>query len=84
MTNPRYSVSIYYQTKSVNGQQLVSSGGVTYSIPTYSPEYFVASMPQIGLWATGSTYQTALSNLLILATASETPVDPPLDTKNYK
>ena len=84
MTNPKYSVSIYYQTKSVNGQQLVNSGGVTFSIPTYSSEYFVASMPQIGLWATGSTYETALSGLLILASASATPGDTPLDTKSYK
>ena len=84
MTNPRYSVSIYYQTKSVNGQQLVNSGGVTYSIPTYSSEYFVASMTQVGLWATGSTYETALSNLLILASASATPVNPPLDGGHYR
>lgn len=89
MTSPKYTVNIFYQRPMINGQQLVwigTASGSTQSIPTYSSEYFVASMPEASLAATGSSYETALSNLLILATASSfsTPNNPPLsDIKTW-
>ena len=73
MNNPKYLVNIYYYPKQVSGQQLVSIAGVTQSLPTYSGNYFVATMPEVKILATGSTYADALDNLLIIATASTTP-----------
>lgn len=72
MDNPRYLVNIVYVPPRPTGQQLVSINGVTQSMPTYDGEMFVASMPEIRIAASGSTYQTALSNLLLIATASTT------------
>jgi hypothetical protein len=70
MNNPTYLVNISYVPPVVSGQQLVSINGVTQSLPTYSSDFFVASMPEIRLVATGSSYQQALTNLLNTATAS--------------
>ena len=80
MENPKYLINISYLPARASGQQLVFISGVTYSMPTYSGDYFIASMPEVRISATGSTYQTALSNLLIIATASTTygPGHPPL------
>jgi hypothetical protein len=72
MENPRYLVNIYYQPQVLVGQQAVFIGGITQSIPAYRDGYFVASMPEIKIVGTGSSYQTALSNLLLIATASST------------
>jgi hypothetical protein len=86
MNNPKYNINITYQPSMISGQQLVNISGVTQSMPTYSSEYFMASMPEVRLYATGSSYQTALTNLLILATASTfpTPGNPPLSgTKTW-
>jgi hypothetical protein len=70
MQNPKYLVNISHQPSRANGQQLMNIAGVTSSFPSYSSEYFVASMPELKIMATGSTYQTALTNLLNIATAS--------------
>jgi hypothetical protein len=70
MQNPTYLVNITHQPSRANGQQLMYINGVTSSFPSYSSEYFVASMPELKIAATGSTYQTALQNLLNIATAS--------------
>ena len=70
MQNPTYLVTISHQPSRANGQQLLNIAGVTSSFPSYSSEYFVASMPELKIMATGSTYQTALTNLLNIATAS--------------
>jgi hypothetical protein len=70
MQNPKYLVTIAYEPSRPNGQQLINSGGVTCSIPSYSSEYFVASMAELKISATGSSYTTALTNLLNIATAS--------------
>jgi hypothetical protein len=80
MENPKYLVNIYYNPLEVSGQQKVLINGVTHSLPTYKGNFFVASMPEVKIFATGSTYQTALSNLLLIATASTTtgPGHPPL------
>jgi hypothetical protein len=73
MDNPRYLVNIVYVPARHTGQQKITVNGVTQSMPTYSTEMFVASMPEIRIAASGSTYQTALSNLLLIATSSTTP-----------
>jgi hypothetical protein len=41
-------------------------------MPSYDGEMYVASMPEIRIAASGSSYATALSNLLLIATASST------------
>ena len=86
MENPKYLVNIYHEPRRVQGQQLVSISGVTQSVPTYTSEYFVASMPEMKISATGSSYGDALTNLLAIATASTTvyPGTPPLSyTKTW-
>lgn len=72
MDNPKYLVNIVYVPPRVTGQYLISINGVTQSMPSYSGEMFVASMPEIRIAASGSSYATALSNLLLIATASST------------
>jgi hypothetical protein len=73
MIDPKYSVYISYVPSRSNGQQLVNISGVTQSMHTYSSPFFQAVMPEVKIWATGSTYGDALSNLLLIATASSTP-----------
>jgi hypothetical protein len=75
MDYPKYQVNISYYPSRVSGQQLVNIAGVTQSMPTYQDGYYVASMPEIKISATGSNYTTALTNLLNIATASST-IDP--------
>jgi len=58
-----------YATSSVNGK--VISTLVSESI-TYQGGYFVASMIELKISATGSDYSSALNNLLNIATASST------------
>jgi len=72
MDNPKYFVTISNVPSMVSGQQNVNISGVTQSVQTYSSEYFLASMPELRLTATGSSYSDALNNLLIIATASTT------------
>lgn len=64
MTDPKYFVNIVYVPVEKSGMQLVSIAGVTQSVPKYSNSFFVASMPELAIAATGSTYETSLSNLL--------------------
>lgn len=73
MTNPTYFVNISFVPSNVNGQQLVNIGGVTQSVPTYSDKFFVASMPEVKVSATGSSYTDALGNLL---TSVSSVIDP--------
>lgn len=70
----RYNVNIFYKPPYVNGQQSININGVTSSIPTYGGNYFFATMPELSLVATGSSYTTALNNLLIAASASRGPL----------
>jgi hypothetical protein len=75
MEYPKYLVNIAYYPSRVNGQSLVIVNGVTQSMPTYQEGYYLASMPEIKIVASGSSYTTALNNLLAIATASST-IDP--------
>ena len=72
MNSPSYPVNIYYQPPQTTGVQSAVIGGVTYSVPTQTGNYYVATMALANISATGSDYRTALNNLLILATASTT------------
>lgn len=78
MVNPQYLINISYSPSHVNGQQLVNISGVTHSMPTYGPSYFVASMPEVKLSATGSSYSDALTNLLAIASTAPNSGNGPL------
>ena len=70
MDNPKYVVNISYQPKYVNGWQDVSISGVTHSTIKYDGDYFIASMLEVSLSATGSSYADALTNLLALTVSA--------------
>jgi hypothetical protein len=70
MNNPRYSVFITSVPPQPNGVVAFNQGGITYSRPSYTDEYFRATMPEINISATGSSYTEALTNVLNIATAS--------------
>jgi hypothetical protein len=73
----KYLVNISYEPSHVNGQELVSIGGVTQSVSTYSSSFYIASMPEVKIWATGSSYEEALDNLLIASTSSNVDTSTP-------
>lgn len=75
MNNPKFLVNIYHNPSTISGQQLINVAGVTQSMPQYSEPYFVATMPEIKIYATGSSYTEALNNLLAIAGTSST-IDP--------
>ena len=75
MENPRYYVNIAYVPDTLIGMTAVSINGTTQSIPYHGGgNYFQASMPEVRLYATGSTYVDALNNLITL-TALPTSYD---------
>jgi hypothetical protein len=76
----KYNVNITYVPSVVSGRQEVSISGVTQSMISYSSEYYVASMPEVKISATGSSYQTALSNLLTVAGNTTDPGNGPLSS----
>ncbi len=78
----KYLINVSYVPPVVNGRQKVSISGVTQSVPTYSSEYWVASMPEVKLYATGSSRDAAFNNLLIIATGSNTNGTEPLSETN--
>mgnify|MGYP003405005865 CR=1 FL=1 len=84
MLNPAYLVNITYQPAYVVGHSLTYSVATgTYSLNVYSTPLYVATMPEALLTATGTSYTTALNNLLIQATASsQTRGDSPLQVVN--
>ncbi len=71
-----YAINISYYPVRISGQQIVLIGGVTQSLPVYGEGgYYIASMPQVKIYGTGSTRETALASLLVTSTASTT-IDP--------
>jgi hypothetical protein len=78
MNNPKYLVNISHSPSVPNGQYLINVNGVTQSMPTYSEELFVASMPEIKTYATGSSYTEALDNLLTSVSSVVDPGNGPL------
>jgi hypothetical protein len=92
MTNPQYQVTITYEPLRPSGKTGVYAtaagiNGNVYSTLvsetiTYRGGFFVANMHELKISATGSSYANALSNLLVIATASTTSDNgqPPLNT----
>lgn len=73
MTNPKYLVNIFYSSPIRTGSiGATAANGLWETTPLYSSGYFVATMPEIRISATGSTYTDALGALLSIATASTT------------
>jgi hypothetical protein len=72
MTNPKYLVNIYYQGEQRNGSIGGSVNGIWETSPTVTGGWFVATMPEVSIFATGSSYTSALNALLVIATASTT------------
>ena len=72
MDYPKYLVTISYSPNRPVSQQAVSLNGATQSVPVYSGEWYIASMPELKISATGSDYSDALTNLLNIATSSNT------------
>lgn len=70
----KYLVNVSYVPPHFNGQQEVSVNGVTFSIPTYSGEYWVASAPELKLSATGSSQIGAFQNLMIYGDPSQSSI----------
>ena len=70
MINPKYLINISWTPGGLSGQTLVNIGGVTQSMITRTDGYFVSSMPEVRLSASGSSYTDALNNLLLVASAS--------------
>ena len=74
MENPKYLVNISY----INPYRTGSTGataantGLWETYPVYSTGVYLATMPEIRISATGSTYADALTALLAIATASTT------------
>ncbi len=74
----KYYINVGYVPPVMNGQQKVLISGETQSMPTYSGEYWVASMPEVQLYATGSSREAAFNNLLAVATGSNPEGHEPL------
>jgi len=70
MTNPLYNVNIIYNPP-------IRTGWVgSSSIPSYTAGYFVASMPEIGMGASGSSYTASLTALLAVVGSASGGVYP--------
>jgi hypothetical protein len=83
MAVSKYYVNISYVPPMINGQTPVSINGVTQSIPSYSSEYYSAAMPEVKIYATGSSYTDALNNLLTIASSTNDPGNGPLSSVRY-
>jgi hypothetical protein len=70
MENPKYLVNIYYSNPVRTGSTGASVSGIWQTYPVMTGGWFVATMPEVRLSSTGSTYADALDNLITLATAS--------------
>lgn len=67
MENPKYLVNISYVHPYRTGSIGVSQSGVWQTIPVYSTGIYLATMPEIRISATGSTYAGALTALLAVS-----------------
>lgn len=81
MTNPKYLVNIYYSNPYRSGSTgTMSANGLWETSPVTSGGYFVASMPEVRISATGSSYADALT--AVLALSVNTPDAPQGPLKN--
>ena len=78
MTNPKYQVNITYVPTYRSGRtgtyatQSDGSSLLISTVDTYAGGYFQANMPELKIYATGSSHITALTTLMNIATASST------------
>jgi hypothetical protein len=70
MENPRYLVNISYIHPYRTGSTgaTAANTGLWETYPVYSTGLYLATMPEIRISATGSTYANALTALLSVAT----------------
>jgi hypothetical protein len=79
MTNPKYLVNIYYSNPYRSGSTgTMSANGLWETLPVTSGGYFVASMPEVRISATGSSYADALAAVLALSVNIEDAAQGPL------
>ena len=78
MTNPQYLVNIYYSNPVRTGSTgATGPSGLWEVTPVYSGGWFVATMPEVSIYATGSSYANALTALLsVAANASDAAQGP--------
>lgn len=78
MTNPQYLVNIYYSNPVRTGSTgATGPSGLWEATPVYSGGWFVATMPEVSIYATGSSYANALTALLsVAANASDAAQGP--------
>jgi len=67
MASNQYLVNISYIAPYRTGSIGVSQSGVWQTYPTYSTGIYLATMPEIRISATGSTYVGALNALLAVS-----------------
>lgn len=82
MDNSKYTVVITYEQPFRTGSTGALSNGSWITSPVYSGGYYVASIPELRMLATGSTHLAALNTVLAAATASTGPDTgmPPLES----
>jgi hypothetical protein len=70
MQNPQYLVNISYVEPYITGSTGTTNvnTGLWETIPVYSTGIYLATMPEIRISATGSTYADALTALLAVST----------------
>jgi hypothetical protein len=79
MTNPKYLVNIFYSNPYRSGSTgTMSASGLWETLPVTSGGYFVASMPEVGISATGSSYANALTAVLALSVNTPDAAQGPL------
>lgn len=74
----KYHVTITYFPPQLNGQKISNTGSspsVSFNEPTYTDEYWVASMSEIKLSATGSSRAEAYLKLESFGDASQSSVE---------
>ena len=87
MDNSKYTVMITYQQPYRTSSTGASDGnGGWITSPVYSGGYYVATIPELRMNATGSTHLAALNTVLAAATASTGPDTgmPPLESIRNK
>lgn len=79
MTNPKYLVNIFYSNAYRSGSTgTMSASGLWETLPVTSGGYFVASMPEVRISATGSSYENALTAVLALSVNTPDAAQGPL------
>lgn len=72
MENPKYLVNISYIDPYITGGSGATNAntGLWETAPVYSGGFYLATMPEVRISATGSTYAGALTALLSVSTTA--------------